>query len=92
MSDDEFWHLTLAQLNELVKRYNDKLKLEDYHFALIGCVLAEINRDRKKRTKPFTLQDFTLLGKQSKSMTDDQMKEQIELINMALGGKKKRGK
>jgi len=88
LSDEEFWHLTLAQFNALAKRYDEQQERQDYRAALICTVLAEINRDRKKRPRPFKPEDFMpKRGRKQKPMTDEQMLAQAKIITAALGGK-----
>jgi hypothetical protein len=58
----------------------------DYRFALICTLLAEVNRDRKKRPKPFKPQDF-MPQREHKVLNNDQMKKRLEMINIMLGGK-----
>lgn len=84
MSEGEFWSLTLAQFNSLAKRYAFEQETLDYRGALICSIIAEVNRDKKKRSRPFTPKDFML--KKKVKLTVEQMKNQIEAINIALGG------
>lgn len=58
----------------------------DYRAALICTILAEINRDRKKRPKPFKPMDF-MPQRERKHLNDEQIKKRLESINMMLGGK-----
>uniref|UniRef100_A0A6M3JZN1 Minor tail T domain-containing protein n=1 Tax=viral metagenome TaxID=1070528 RepID=A0A6M3JZN1_9ZZZZ len=80
--------MTLAQFNALAERFSSSQEREDYHSALICCVLAEINRDRKKRPKPFTPQDF--MPQVKELVTTESLKEKIKLLNMVMGGKEKK--
>lgn len=53
-------------------------------------MVAETHRDRKKRSKPFTPDDFMPKKKEVKvQLTGEQMKEQLGMINAALGGEVK---
>lgn len=88
LGEADFWRLTLAQFASLAERYETEQERDDYHSALICCVLAEINRDPKKRDKPFVPADFMARKKEQKEpLTGEQMKVQLEMINSALGGK-----
>ena len=64
-----------------------KIKRSDQQAALICCVLANINRDKKKKPKPFTVDDFMpkLVGKKEKQ-TPQQQFEIVKLLNAAFGG------
>lgn len=62
----------------------------NYRGAMICSIIAEVNRDRKKRKKPYTPSDF--MPKKEKPevrLTGEQMKGQLEMINAALGGEVK---
>jgi len=60
--------------------------MQDYRSALICTLLAEVNRDRKKRPKPFKPQDF-MPQRETHRMSEDQVKSRLAAINYALGGK-----
>jgi len=53
---------------------------------MICSVIAEVNRDRKRRKKPFTPDDFMPKKKAKTQLTGEQMKAQLGFINAALGG------
>jgi len=53
---------------------------------MICSVIAEVNRDRKRRKKPFTPDDFMPKKKAKVQLTGEQMKAQLGFINAALGG------
>jgi len=72
----------------LVKEYVFEQERLDYRAALICSVIAEVNRNRKKRKKPYTPKDFMPKEKRRR-MTGEQMAEQLKLINIALGGEAK---
>ena len=40
------------------KRFEIQTQREDRRFALIASILANANRDRKKRRRPFKIDDF----------------------------------
>lgn len=85
LSSQDFWRLTLAQFNALISRYNDEQRRRDYRAAQICSVLAEIYRDRKKRVKPFSPQDF-MVPEEKEEMDNPKMKRALERISQILGG------
>ena len=87
LSDEEFWGLTLAQFNALAERYIAEQKSKDYRAALICSIIAEVNRNVKKRAKPFTAEDF--MPKEHRKMTAKRMKTAIKHINIMLEGEEK---
>lgn len=88
LSEREFWGLTLAQFNSLVKWYAAEQETLNYRGALICSVIAEVNRDRKKQKKPFTPEDFMPKRRKGK-LTGEQMMDQVKAANIVLGGEVK---
>jgi len=88
LTEKAFWSLTLAQFNALAERFISEQESLNYRAALVCSVIAEVNRDRKKRTKPFTPQDFMPKKKKAK-LTGEQTMEQIKVLNTMLGGEVK---
>ena len=59
----------------------------NYRGAMICSVIAEVNRDRKKRKKPYSPNDFMPKKPHPKvQLTGEQMKQHLGLINATLGG------
>jgi hypothetical protein len=74
----------------LVARAQAKERDEWRQSALICSVIANVNRNSKKRRKPFQPDDF-IGGRQStKKQTPDQMLSMVEQMNAELGGKDER--
>jgi len=55
---------------------------------MICACIYEVNRNPKKRSKPFGIEDF-LGGKKKKNGWQDQL-EAVKQINQMMGGKDKR--
>ena len=98
MSEEEFWDLTPGQFDLLAKRHIEaekakisleeaKIKRSDQQAALICTVLANINRNKKKKPKPFTVEDFMpkVIGEKEKQ-TPQQQFEIVKMLNAAFGG------
>ena len=51
-------------------------------------MIAEVNRDRRKRNKPYTPRDFMPKKKKAK-LTSEEIMNQIKVANIALGGEVK---
>lgn len=77
--------MTLAQFHSLAKEYAAGQEMLNYRAAMICSIIAEVNRNRKKRRKPFTPMDFMPKKKKGK-MTGEQMLEQVKTMNAVLGG------
>jgi flagellar basal body rod protein FlgC len=74
----------------LLEEHENQEKRADARAALIASILANVNRDRKKRKKPFTLEDFMLTGKKKepkKKQSIEEMIEMTKILNAAFGGK-----
>ena len=89
LTNDEFWSITLAELNVLMERRAYDLERQDYHAALICSVLANINRDPRKG-KTYSPSDFMFTRKESpKKQTPQDMLEIIKVFQAALEAKDK---
>lgn len=58
LTDDRFWDLTPAQFNALSDRFDSANRRQDFRFANLISVLANIHRDEKRKPEPFTALDF----------------------------------
>jgi len=87
---EQFWDMTFAEINEAIEGYNKRRKLEklenDFRTGLICSVIANVNRDKKKRRRPYTPQDFMPREKRQK-MDAKQMFEVLKMVTIANGGK-----
>ena len=50
--------LTPAQFFALSKRKDINRRMDDYPSAIVARTIAEINRDKKKRTAPYQAEEF----------------------------------
>ncbi len=77
----------MAQFNALVARYKEAEDWLNYRAGLICSVIANVNRDPKKKPEPFTPSDFMPQTKKvTKEMSQDDLLEQMRLWNAAAGG------
>ena len=87
LSSNEFWHLTLAQFDALVRQHIEEQKKLDSRTALICTVLANINRNPKKKSKSFTVEDFMPKYEKAKeTKSAEEMLETVKLWNQILRG------
>ena len=89
MTPAQFWGSTLKEFEKQANAFSKLEKKRDSRAALICSVLAEVNRDRKKRKKPYKVEDF--MPKERKQQTWEQQLKFVEILNKALGGEDKRG-
>ena len=64
----------------------------DVGFATIACVVANANRDPKKKSQPFTIDDFIPKYEEVEEATPEESVSWITAMNQALGGEDKRPK
>jgi len=80
--------MTMKELLIYIEGYKIKYKLNndlaDRRTARICMILANINRDSKRRKKPYSEEDF--IPKPKKKMTVEQMELLLKAITMSLGG------
>lgn len=58
----------------------------DYRAALICSIIAEVNRNPKKRSKAFTPKDFMPKREAKKELTGEEMLQRAKMIALTLGG------
>lgn len=95
-----FGRLTPTELKAHLEIWNRKQDREDHRFASIEAILAEINRDPKKRSAPFQPTDFYHSRIRPKAQEPapepvPEWKNQlaiVEALNAAMGGKDLRKK
>ena len=80
--------MTLAQFDALARRYKDEQRRLDYRSAMICSILAEINRDRKRRPRPFSPDDF-MPKEEVEELDNPKMKRALKRINQMLSGETK---
>lgn len=79
------------ELEALTKIWEDRERRKDTRFALAPLMLAEANRDPKRRRRPYKLEDFMLHSQPLKAPpVVKSWQEQlgvVEQMNRALGGR-----
>jgi hypothetical protein len=82
--------LTFAQLDSLTRRYGEEKEWLDFRTGLICSVIANVNRDPKKKSSPFKPQDFMPRSgkKNSRPYNAAELQERIEHIMFVAGGRK----
>lgn len=92
LTEEQFWNLTLAQFDALVKRKLLEKEWQDFRAGLICSTMVNLLKDPKKR-KRYTPEDF-MPGKK-KTNTGKNWRKQlalVEILNVAFGGKDERKK
>lgn len=95
LSEDEFWGVTPAEFVALVERYKEEQTWLNWRAALVCAVLANIYRDTKRKSQPFTPEDFMPGHEKEEPQTVEQMESTLKMLTIAHGGKfveKKHGK
>lgn len=83
--------MTLKQLDALISRKADLRKMHkkeaDYRAGIISSVIANVNRDRKKKTQPYKPEDFVPKKKKQTQQSWQKQLKIVEFLNEAYGGK-----
>jgi hypothetical protein len=69
-----------------VEQYLALARLEDVRDARLICLLANANRDPKKRPRPYRVEDFLMLELPCRDMPIEDMLLVITAINDICGG------
>lgn len=80
MTREEFLASSPREFDAFCQRLEARDRKQQFSAALICSVLAEINRDRQKRSRPFTPQDF--MPQPERVQTDE---EQVEMMSLMFG-------
>jgi len=59
----------------------------DLRSGIVASVIANVNRDPKKRRKPYSPEDFMPKPRQKERRTGTQMLKIVEMLNVAFGGR-----
>jgi len=85
--------MTPKEFEKFAKQYLERTKLDrilaDRRTARICSIIANVNRDIKKKPKPYTEDDFMPKEKEKKKekMSINNMRGVLEAITIAFGGK-----
>jgi len=83
LANAEFWRLTLAQLDGLLKRYQNEQERQDYRTAMICASLyntaAFLKHDKVCQPKDFMPQSS------NRKQSPEEMTAKIKMINAILG-------
>ena len=58
LTSEAFWNLTPAQFYSLSKSLEEDELQQDFRFGIVATLIANANRNPKKRSKPFDWTDF----------------------------------
>lgn len=94
LSDEQFWRSTPRVLSAVADRVRQQDRDAWRRSAMVCAVIANANRDPKRRRKPYTEADF--IGrddgaKPKKKKSPDELLMAAQMANQALGGKDLRG-
>ena len=82
MSDADFWGLSARDFMRLVKRFEAKIERDSYNVAIIISAIYNTVRNEKKRSNPYTPEDF--LPKKKK--TQQELLNQAKSLNEMFSG------
>jgi hypothetical protein len=79
----------MAQFMALAERHAEAEERKDYRTAQISWLLAEINRDHGKRSRPFEIEDFMPLSGR-REISEEELDKKLDAVMMGLGGIKEK--
>ena len=80
----------MVYYEQQMKHKRDELKIHERFSARICAMLANINRDTKKRSRPYKEDEF-MSGYKKKPLTPEQFAEMLKAVTVAHGGEVKVG-
>jgi len=73
-----------------MERYLNDQESLDFRAAIIASIIANVNRDPKKKPTPYKPQDFMPSRRnktQRKNISEDQKREHYRILNASMGGR-----
>ena len=67
-----FWEMTPAHFAALYRRHKSAVEHNDRWFALLASMYANVHRDEKRRSHPFSIEDF-MPGAGSREPTEEEL-------------------
>ena len=61
--------MTPAQFASCSEIFDSERKIQDAQFGYLRAIIAEPNRDRKKKREPYKIDDFCLFGEKAQEST-----------------------
>ncbi len=58
LSEDEYLDMTPARFDAEVRAWRKKERRKSERFAMLASLIANVNRDPRKRPQAFTIDDF----------------------------------
>jgi hypothetical protein len=80
---DKAWRLTISDIYVLMKRFSDDERRKNYRAAMVMAAIFNVNRDPKKRKKPYTPEE--ILG-EKKEKKDNDMLQTAKSLTKLFGG------
>lgn len=81
LTSSEFWELTPAQFQALLKRQEMHESLDDYRSAQIACILVNVNRKSGSKASEVTEFMPTFRDKTKKEMTPEEIMNHLKSIS-----------
>ena len=76
----EFWAMTFWEFSQYAQGFVDRDKLEWSRTASIMALIANVNRDSKRRQEPFTIDDFSPYGQANKTASRELTQNDIDQL------------
>jgi len=77
LTTEQFWGCTLKEFEKKIEAFKALEKKQDFRTAQICAIIANVNRDSKKKRRPYQPKDFMPKEKEKRQQT---WQEQYELM------------
>ena len=84
----DFYRMTYKEVMAVVEAFKQNEKIADHRTARICWLIAETNRNSKKRPRPYKIEDFMPQSKKKEEQTPEQM---LNVLKVMFGGRAKAG-
>lgn len=89
LTPEDAWRLTIPEYGALLNRLNESERRQNYRAAMVVSAIFNVNRDPKKRKKPYTPEEILGEKEHSQEQTPEGLALQARKITGQLGGKVK---
>lgn len=76
----EFWDMTFWEFSQFAHGFVDRDRLEWSRTASIMALIANVNRDSKRRPEAFTIDDFSPYGEAQKTASRELTETDIDQL------------
>ena len=87
LTPEQFGRLSPPEFKSMYEAWKIREERTDRRIGRLCAIIANVNRDPKKRKEPFTEEDFIPKQRTKKKQTPEEMLNIVRALNQAFGGK-----